>query len=164
MTVLKVKINCHCAVCGQDYIRHRNRGHMTICTPCQKKARVKAWKIKNPERKAALNKKWIELNQEKNRIMKCDWQKNNPAIGAAKTKRYLTRKKNAYAQWANEFFIKEIYHLAELRSKAFGFKWHVDHIIPLNGRNVCGLHVENNLQVIPWIDNIIKSNRYEGNS
>lgn len=66
----------------------------------------------------------------------------------------------ATPSWANLFFIEEAYDLAQLRTKATGFKWHVDHIVPLRSKSVCGLHVENNLQVIPAIHNISKGNRH----
>ena len=58
------------------------------------------------------------------------------------------------------WLIKEVYELAQLRTKLFGFSWHVDHIIPLKGKLVSGLHVIENLQVIPGIENIIKKNSY----
>jgi hypothetical protein len=61
--------------------------------------------------------------------------------------------------WANEFFIAEAYDLAATRSKVLGFKWHVDHIVPLKSPIVCGLHTEQNLRVIPARENISKGNR-----
>jgi len=59
------------------------------------------------------------------------------------------------------WLIEEAYDLAATRSKMTGIQWHVDHIIPLQGKTVSGLHVPENLQVIRAEENLRKGNRYD---
>ena len=72
---------------------------------------------------------------------------------ACRQAHYRASKSQAIPPWANLQKIKEIYD-----SCPEGY--HVDHIHPLNGKNICGLHVENNLQYLPAIENVKKSNKF----
>lgn len=134
-----------------------------------------AWRESNSEKERVYGAAWREANIEKHHANGLAWRKGNMEhlrgtrriyrkanLGkfAAYSGKRRARKLNATPEWANEFFIEEAYDLAKIRTKITGFEWHVDHIIPLQGRNVCGLHVENNLQVIPWFENISKGNKY----
>lgn len=58
--------------------------------------------------------------------------------------------------WANLDRIKDIYN-----NCPEGYE--VDHIIPLRGKTVSGLHVESNLQYLPKHVNRLKRNKYEVN-
>jgi len=65
-------------------------------------------------------------------------------------------------KWLTEderWMIKEVYELAALRTEMLGFSWHVDHVHPLQGNTVTGLHTPYNLQVLPGIENIKKKNK-----
>jgi len=72
-----------------------------------------------------------------------------------------TRAKQARVLWDKEFtdFVyMEAHALRKLRNTSTGFDWHVDHVVPLKGNNICGLHVWNNFAVIPKVDNLRKGN------
>ena len=69
-------------------------------------------------------------------------------------------KLKATPSWADQDQIKRIYVACAKISEQTGTKHHVDHIIPLQGENVCGLHVENNLAIIPAKMNLQKSNKF----
>ena len=66
--------------------------------------------------------------------------------------KYKAKKLKATPKFANLQKIKEIYMNCPVG-------YHVDHIIPLQGKNVCGLHVEWNLQYLTPTDNLKKSNK-----
>lgn len=102
---------------------------------------------------------YYKINPEKD---KRTWPVGPQAV--ANTAKYRSNKDKRTPKWLTPddlWMMAEAYKLAALRTKLFGFKWHVDHIIPLRGALVSGLHIPHNLQVIPGLDNIRKSNQFQ---
>ena len=88
-------------------------------------------------------------------------QANKGKINALVTKR-KTRIKLRTPAWADIDKIKSYYEVCAFFNEVNGYiKYHVDHVIPLQGDLVSGLHVHSNLQIIPWLDNIRKKNKFE---
>lgn len=141
----------HCKECGRESARLSQNARLP-----EVMSRIAAWNKANPERSAAHHRKWRERNQERVAATNAAWKSANLGKARANQARRREQVRIATPQWANFFFIEEAYHLAALRTAALGIQHHVDHIIPLRGRTVCGLHVETNLQVIPALENLRK--------
>lgn len=90
------------------------------------------------------------------------WQKEKKHLCNSANAKRRSVKLSATPPWLTEEdydAIKEMYELAQACSEVFEMKCHVDHIVPLQGENVCGLHVPWNLQVLSAFENISKGNR-----
>jgi hypothetical protein len=121
----------------------------------------KEWAEKNREKSRACKLKWQKNNRQKKADSQRQWLNKNAEIHTAKEAKRRAIKLNATPMWADLNAIKTEYQLAKWCSDVTGMSYHVDHIIPLNGKGVCGLHVHWNLQVLPAELNLLKGNRYE---
>jgi hypothetical protein len=153
-------------------------GYRSACKDCRKgdhidryeankeewNKRSVAWRAANPDKAKLIHAKFREANREQRNAYKSDWvQANRGHVNAYCVKRYAEKLKRTPA-WLSEFDklkIECLYQLAAMRTRESGYIWHVDHIIPLQGKFVSGLHVPSNLRVIPAVENNRKYNRYE---
>ena len=125
------------------------------------KERARAWAIANPKKASDSKTKWRQDNLETHNAINREWFANNKDKRAA----YEGKRRAAELQrtpiWdPHAHIIIAKYQLAAMLSQASGTPHHVDHIIPLQGKKVSGLHVFSNLRVIPGSDNVKKSNKY----
>lgn len=110
--------------------------------------RDRAYNIKNKEKRFLQQKLWISSNRGRYNASKA----KRRAIKLQRTTKWLT---------ITDFDkIKEYYIYANLFSKTSGIQYDVDHIIPLQGKNISGLHVPENLTIITAIENDRKGNRW----
>lgn len=126
--------------------------------------KIKEYRDSRKEVDKELAKIWRENNKDKQAAYAKKWQQKNQHLKTAYQNKRRAQKLNASVEWEKEFtdlVSLEAYHLCGLRKKATGFTWHVDHVIPLCGTNVCGFHVWNNLAVIPAQVNLSKGNKFK---
>jgi hypothetical protein len=72
----------------------------------------------------------------------------------------IASQKQRTPKWADLKAIKAFYDTSQWVTEVTGLEHHVDHIIPLNGRLVSGLHVAENLRVLPGPENLAKGSKY----
>ena len=114
------------------------------------------------ERKQYMSE-YADSKREKIRSIASTWQKNNKGKVNANTALRHAAKMQRTPKWLSKeekTRIRCYYQVAAMRNKESDIEWHVDHIIPMQGENVSGLHVPWNLRVIPATDNIRKGNKY----
>jgi hypothetical protein len=90
--------------------------------------------------------------------------KNNKDKAAARGAKRRALKILATPTWLSASHydeMRDLYTKSSQIAELTGILFHVDHIVPLQGELVCGLHVPWNLQVIPAYENLSKSNKHE---
>jgi hypothetical protein len=164
---------------GEFYAHKRGKdGLFSDCKVCVK-ARANAYadanreKVRLSNREAGRKFRAAHVDAERARIRRFyienkaawyarsrAWANANPHKRTAAAGRYRATKLKATPKWANAHYINMFYELAAQETERLGAKVHVDRIVPLNSDVVCGLHCEQNLQLLPAAENIRKSNRY----
>lgn len=124
------------------------------CVICSTNRSVKAYHEKNGKEKQKT-----ESVRKTKRLWR---QRNKGAVNSWTAARYA-KKKQRTPPWITETEKEQIkcyYQVAAMYTNEGLEKWSVDHIIPLRGENVSGLHVPSNLRVIPQIENSSKGNNW----
>ena len=108
----------------------------------------------NRDKILAYGKEWRKQNPEYLSTYLFEWRRKNPEKVAENVERRFGYLKERIPSWANKEMIKFFYECRPADC-------HVDHVIPLCGKNISGLHVETNLQWLPKHINITKGNRFD---
>ncbi len=130
------------------------------CRPQRAVARASAWYAANKERKRAYDAKRRAEKRELYRAASKRHRQKHPGRKNATTAKRRADLANRLPPWATSDDCRVFYEMAARVSKCLGIPHHVDHIVPLRGETVSGLHVPWNLRVIPAAENLRKSNHY----
>jgi len=158
----------------KEVVRRANKSSYQR-NPEMHKEYYRIWYRNNKDKAAIASKEWRErIGREYFRTKRAENSENinarnrlnykaDPGKNQAKTRAYQAKKSQALPLWVGDVEldkIKEFYRIAAVLSKVTGMRYHVDHYYPLNGTTVSGLHVPENLQIIPAATNLSKRNKH----
>lgn len=159
-------------------------GLNTFCISCHKADNIARKAVNRADeafrlKEADAKQEYRERNAEKVAASLKMWRTARASHVSQYSKKYRAENKEHYnflcqrrkiallnrtPKWLTDddmWVMEEAYILAALRSKVTGVSHHVDHEIPLRGKKVSGLHVPTNLRVIPALENMQKTNKFE---
>lgn len=144
----------HCALTKRWYSKNKESHN----------AKSKLRYLERKDTVLARHKTWRILNKERNRFLINRWFSNNPGARAsisAKRRASLLQRTPAWLSQSEFRDIRLLYCSARRLSKLTGIAFEVDHILPLQGKYVSGLHVFSNLQIMIASHNRIKFNNWK---
>jgi hypothetical protein len=152
------KLQVYCKNCnskdGKDY---------RATNPDKSKEKGKAYRLANPEKSKESSRAYRIANPEKTKESSKKYTLANPDKINALTAKRRANKLLATPTWLTKEQLRQIlefYTEAKRLEQETGIKYHVDHIVPLQGLSVCGLHVPWNLQILTAKENVRKSNKW----
>ncbi len=136
----------------------------------QQKANMADWRVRNPEwLKANYQRQREKITTDPDRIEAVRQQrrkhaKTYPERSTAQTRKRQAAQLQRTPAWLTDANFKAMlvfYEEAKSLTEQTGVKYEVDHIVPLLGENVCGLHVPWNLQILTQSENRSKGNKHD---
>ena len=161
-----------CSKCKEDKLfsefsknKTKKDGYQDDCKVCKKSYLIE-YRINNKDKilesQRIYQEKYKEINKHKIAEFHKKYQQNNKdKFNFTNAKRRAARI-SATPDWLSKDQLDEIrnfYRQAQKLKEITGQEYHVDHIVPLQGENVCGLHVPWNLQILTAEQNRFKSNK-----
>lgn len=135
----------------------------SLCKSCHK-SRYRS----SPQQKAIKQQQmraWREKNREANLLLNRKYRASDPKRYYSYVKAYRAALNRATPWWltkSDKIELKWAKQIAKTWTKARGQEYHADHVIPLRGKNVCGLNVPWNISIITKAENSAKFNKFEG--
>jgi hypothetical protein len=153
----------------QFYISGRpcSRGHTgpryvanQTCLECSKDQQRRAEEARRARRDS--DAVFAKHRREQRAVSHSGYRKRNRGKKAAEWAAWYADRLRRTPPWADLKAIRKIYEESHRVTKETGLEHHVDHIIPMRGKLVSGLHIAENLRVLPGPENLAKGSKFMG--
>ncbi len=146
---------------GHTPVRYTKYGHCVTCERLRRNS-LQMWQRAYAKRHYQENRQdyieraasWKQENPQRRKEIVRQWGRDNPLKRREERYRRIAAQLQRTPAWADQQAIKQVY-----LNCPDGFE--VDHIIPLRGKLVSGLHIANNLQYLTPEDNMKKLNKFD---